>query len=55
MKMREFKHSYGAKDRVLTLLLLESAEFRAWDQSWRDDDPADSYDKFISTGQHPVR
>jgi Zn-dependent peptidase ImmA (M78 family) len=55
MRLREFKHSYTARDRVLTLLLLESAEPRAWDQSWRDEDPADSYDKFISTGQHPVR
>jgi hypothetical protein len=35
MKLREFKHSYGAKDRVLTLLLLESAEPRAWDRSWQ--------------------
>ena len=26
MKLREFKHNYGARDRVLTLLLLESAE-----------------------------
>jgi Zn-dependent peptidase ImmA (M78 family) len=38
MKLREFKHSYTARDRVLTLLLLESAEPRAWDQSWRDGD-----------------
>ena len=28
MKLREFKHSYGACDRILTLLLLESAEPR---------------------------
>lgn len=28
MKLREFKHSYAARDRVLTLLLLESAEPR---------------------------
>ena len=26
MKLREFKHSYNARDRVLTLLMLESAE-----------------------------
>jgi Zn-dependent peptidase ImmA (M78 family) len=55
MKLREFKHSYTARDRVLTLLLLESAEPRAWDQSWRDGDTFDSDDRFISTGQHPVR
>ncbi len=55
MKLREFKHSYTARDRVLTLLLLESAEPRAWDRSWQDDESFDSYDQFISTGQHPVR
>ncbi|MFN3963784.1 MAG: ImmA/IrrE family metallo-endopeptidase [Silanimonas lenta] len=42
MKLREFKHSYGAKDRVLTLLLLESEEPRAWDRSWQDDDTLDA-------------
>lgn len=36
MKLREFKHSYGARDRVLTLLLLEGAEPRPWDESWQD-------------------
>lgn len=55
MKLREFKHSYGARDRVLTLLLLEGAEPRRWDRSWRDGESFDSYDQFISTGQHPVR
>ena len=34
MKLWEFKHSYGARDRILTLLLLESAEPRSWDRSW---------------------
>jgi hypothetical protein len=29
MKLREFKHRYTARGRVLTLLLLESAEPRA--------------------------
>lgn len=55
MKLREFKHSYGARDRVLTLLLLEGAEPRRWDRSWQDGESFDSYDQFISTGQHPVR
>lgn len=55
MKLREFKHSFKARDRVLTLLLLESAEPRAWDRSWQDGESFDSYDQFISTGQHPVR
>lgn len=43
MKLREFKHSYGARDRVLTLLVLEGSNPRPWDQSWQDggnlDDP----------------
>lgn len=51
MKLREFKHSYGAHDRVLTLLLLESPEPRSWDRSWQDEANFDSYDKFVSTGQ----
>lgn len=55
MKLREFKHSYTARDRVLSLLLLESAEPRPWDRTWQDEESFDSYDQFISTGQHPVR
>src|SRR5690606_2927328 len=42
MRLREFKHSYTARDRVLTLLLLESAEPRAWDRSWQDADTIDA-------------
>ena len=55
MKLWEFKHSYGARDRILTLLLLENAEPRSWDRSWQDDESFDSYDQFISNGQLPVR
>jgi hypothetical protein len=55
MKLREFKHSYGARDRVLTLLLLESAEPRSWDRSWHDEEATDSFDQFVSNGQFPVR
>ncbi len=55
MKLREFKHRYTARDRVLTLLLLESAEPRAWDRSWQDDESFDSYDQFVSNGQMPTR
>lgn len=55
MKLREFKHSYGARDRVLTLLLLESAEPRTWDRSWHDEETTDSFDQFVSNGQLPVR
>ena len=55
MKLREFKHSYASRDRVLTLLLLESAEPRAWDRSWQDGESFDCDDRFVSTGQHQVR
>lgn len=51
MRLREFKHSYTARDRVLTLLLLESAEPRAWDRSWQDGESFDSYDQFVTNGQ----
>lgn len=55
MKLREFKHTFGARDRVLTLLLLESAEPRAWDRSWQDEESFDSFDQFVSNGQLPDR
>lgn len=55
MKLTEFKHTYSERDRVLSLLLLESAEPRKWDNSWHDEDSFDSYDKFISAGQYPNR
>ena len=55
MKLRELKHTFGARDRILTLLLLESAEPRRWDRSWQDEDGYDSFDQFISNGQLPVR
>lgn len=48
MKLREFKHGYGARDRVLTLLALEGAEPRPWDKSWQDEESLDSDDKFSS-------
>jgi hypothetical protein len=53
--LTEFKHTYGARDRVLSLLLLESAVPRSWNQSWQDEEVSDSFDNFISAGQHPTR
>ncbi len=53
MKLREFKHSY--RERVLSLLILESAEPRPGDTTWHDEPVEDSYDHFIANGQHPVR
>ena len=38
MKLQEFKHSYGVRDRVLTLLILEDAEPRVWGKSLDDED-----------------
>lgn len=55
MRLCEFKHSYTTRDRVLTLLLLESAEPRSWDRSWQDGESFDSFDQFVSNGQLPVR
>ena len=55
MRLREFKHSYTTRDRVLTLLLLESAEPRSWDRSWQDEESFDSFDQFVSNGQLPDR
>ena len=55
MKLREFKHSYTTRDRVLTLLLLESAEPRSWDRSWQDEESFDSFDQFVTNGQLPDR
>ena len=55
MKMREFKHTFAGRDRVLTLLLLESAEPRVWDQSWQDEKLLTVSDHFRSSGQDPVR
>ena len=55
MKLREFKHTYADRDRVISLLLLESAEPRSWDRSWQDGESFDSFDQFVSNGQMPVR
>jgi hypothetical protein len=51
MKLQEFKHSYSGRDRVLTLLILEDAEPRRWDNSWSDQRSLDSYDKFMGNDQ----
>jgi hypothetical protein len=44
--LTEFKHTYGARDRVLSLLLLESAAPREWDRSWDDEETADCADQW---------
>lgn len=49
MKQREFKHSCGARDRVLTLPILKGAEPRSWGRSWEDGDNLDDLDWQRST------
>jgi hypothetical protein len=50
MKLREFKHTFAGRDRVLTLLLLESAEPRDWDDSWQDENESTTSDRFRGSG-----
>lgn len=53
MKLREFKHTYADRDRVITLLLLESAEPRAWDNSWKSERAPTTSDRFRGS-RHPL-
>lgn len=52
--LREMKHSYLGGNRVLSLLVLESAAPRSFAGSgFEDEETEDSYDRFISRGQRP--
>ena len=44
--LTEFKHTYGARDRVLSLLLLESAAPRSWDRWSYDEGITDSFSQY---------
>jgi hypothetical protein len=55
MRLTEFKHSFTARERVMSLLILEGAEPRAWDNTWHDEQVSDSFDNFIANGQPPLR
>lgn len=55
MQLREFKHTYADRDRTITLLLLESAEPRAWDKSWKGERVETTSDRFRASGQFPIR
>lgn len=46
MRVREFKHTHSARNRMLTLLLLETPEPRPWDRSWDSEENPDSFDRF---------
>ncbi len=56
IKIRELKHSYPSGNRVLSLLMLESAPPRQYVRSgWEDEETHDTFDRFIDSGQPSVR
>jgi len=56
IKLRELKHTYTSGNRVLSLLLLESAPPRQYVRSgWEDEESRDTFDRFVDNGQLPVR
>lgn len=56
IKLRELKHSYPDGNRVLSLLMLESAPPRTYFRSgWEDEKSHDTFDRFIDNGQMPTR
>lgn len=56
IRLRELKHTYTDGNRILSLLILESAPPRAYQASdWEDEETGDSFDRFIQAGQLPQR
>lgn len=56
IKLREMKHTYRKANRVLTLLILESAAPLIYPNSgWEEGKSYDSFDQFVDNGQLPVR
>ncbi len=54
--LREMKHTYAGGNRVLSLLILESAPPRAdFRTGWEDEVTRDTFDRFIDNAQLPVR
>lgn len=54
--LREMKHTYREANRVLSLLVLESAAPRPFVRNgWEDEPQHDSFDRFVDSGQLPVR
>lgn len=47
MKVRECKHSYSDRDRVLTLLFFEDAEPPKWKTGWEDEEATEMSDGFV--------
>jgi hypothetical protein len=56
IKLREMKHTYTNGNRVLSMLMLESAPPRTYFRSgWEDDETRDTFDRFVDNGQPPIR
>ena len=56
IRLREMKHTYREANRVLSLLMLESAAPQPFIRSgWEDEQLHDSFDRFVDSGQLPVR
>lgn len=56
IRLRELKHTYTDGNRVLSLLMLESAPPRSFQRSdWDDEETRDTFDRFVDNGQLPVR
>lgn len=54
--LRELKHTWVGKNRVLSLLILESAAPRPFVRNgWEEEQQHDSFDRFVDSGQLPVR
>src|SRR5690606_16319166 len=49
MKVRECKHSYSNRDRVLTLLFFEDAEPPKWKTGWENEEITDSFSHFSNS------
>ena len=56
IRLRELKHTYADGNRVLSLLMLESAPPRSYHRSdWDDEETRDTFDRFIDNGPMPIR
>ncbi|MGY8904456.1 MAG: ImmA/IrrE family metallo-endopeptidase [Burkholderiales bacterium] len=56
IRLRELKHTYADGNRVLSLLMLESAPPRTYHASgWEEEQTRDTFDRFVDNGQPPVR
>ncbi len=54
MSLRECKHTHVERERMLTLLILESMEPRFGDRTHEDEHEQDTSERFRASGQFPV-